>query len=295
MTFVRFPPPAGPLILSTDSRAASMAGIASWSACRPVSRAARATGWWFVRLLGPRFLPLPRIEWDPPFTQEEWSSLMSKWEEALGEIVGFAVYERSQAERSGLLLLVVGTSGPTGFIKVRPSGDTSLERSALSAAAAARGVTCPRVIDSGEVGEWTYLVTTALPSGLHRPAGPVPVPAVAAAISQALAALPRPESVPPDWEPLHGDFGPWNLREHRGDLFLFDFEHAGWAPVQADLTFYASASAALGLAIPAVERGTVGPAAEYWLARLPERMSSGQRDQSLLHGMMRYLQTLSAG
>jgi hypothetical protein len=92
---------------------------------------------------------------------------------------------------------------------------------------------------------------------------------------------------------MHGDFAPWNLREQGGDLFLFDFEHVGWAPSQSDLVFYAAASAAMGLPAPSLDSGAVGPAIEYWLTRLPRRMGPARRDQLLLRGMVRYLQVLS--
>ena len=296
MTHIRFPPPAGSIILPTHSRAACLAGIASWSACRPVSRAVRAASWWFVRGFGPRLLPFPRTEWVPNFPVREWQELVARWRALLGPVEAFAVYEPAQTGRQGLALLAIGSTGPSGFIKVRPVGQASVEGMALSAASTARTVMCPQVVDVGEVGEVSYLVTTAFPSGLHRPPKPGRVPAVVEDVSRSLAVVPRPESVPHDWEPMHGDFAPWNLREQRGmGLLLFDFEHAGWAPPKADLVFYAAACSALGITIPALDGRPLSSAVEYWSTRLPIRMGERGRDQRLLRGMMGYLGSLSSG
>jgi thiamine kinase-like enzyme len=60
---------------------------------------------------------------------------------------------------------------------------------------------------------------------------------VAADVAHALeGALDRPAEILPHWRPMHGDLVPWNLREDdRGQLWLMDWEDAGWGPPLADL------------------------------------------------------------
>jgi aminoglycoside phosphotransferase (APT) family kinase protein len=78
---------------------------------------------------------------------------------------------------------------------------------------------------------------------------------------------------------MHGDFVPWNLREDsQGQLWLLDWEDAGWGPPLADLVRYAVAYHSLGwnrpARIAAVVAQTVGveslPAlaevASFWLS-----------------------------
>jgi hypothetical protein len=215
---------------------------------------------------------------------------VDRWRALLGPIQAFAVYEPAQAGRQSLALLAVGSNGAIGFIKVRPVGQASVEEIALSAASGVGTVTCPQVIGAGELGEVSYLVTTAFPSRLHRPPKPGRVPAVIEEVGDSLGAISRPASIPNDWEPMHGDFAPWNLREQRGlGLILFDFEHTGWAPPKADLIFYAAACSALGMTIPSVDVQAASSAANYWLTRLPVRMGESRRDQRLFRGMMSYL------
>jgi len=91
-------------------------------------------------------------------------------------------------------------------------------------------------------------------------------------IQSGLAALPRPAEIPQHWEPMHGDFTPWNLRQQRnGNLFLIDWEDAGWAPPGADQVYYRGAERVLG-------RDSVVPAysesRNYWIQRLQERRIS---------------------
>ena len=45
--------------------------------------------------------------------------------------------------------------------------------------------------------------------------------------------------IPSHWQPIHGDLVPWNLREdNEGQLWLLDWEDAGWGPPLADYVRY---------------------------------------------------------
>jgi hypothetical protein len=60
-----------------------------------------------------------------------------------------------------------------------------------------------------------------------------------------LAETLQPECSPPagNWEPVHGDLTPWNLRTRPdGNRVLFDWEDAGWGPPFADLVRHLSTS-----------------------------------------------------
>ena len=51
--------------------------------------------------------------------------------------------------------------------------------------------------------------------------------------------LPPAVGIPPHWRPIHGDYVPWNLREDSsGQLWLLDWEDAGWGPPLADFVRY---------------------------------------------------------
>ena len=71
------------------------------------------------------------------------------------------------------------------------------------------------------------------------------------------------------WEPMHGDFTPWNLRTKRNQsLFLIDWEDAGWAPPGADEVYYRVVERVLGKAavVPRLDE----PRA-FWIERLHKR------------------------
>jgi glycosyltransferase involved in cell wall biosynthesis/thiamine kinase-like enzyme len=85
---------------------------------------------------------------------------------------------------------------------------------------------------------WSVREFEPLPR-FHRPARwePERIRQVAADISRALEGrFERPANTPSHWLPMHGDLVPWNLREdERGQLWLLDWEDAGWGPRLADL------------------------------------------------------------
>ena len=63
--------------------------------------------------------------------------------------------------------------------------------------------------------------------------------------------LARPPDLPAHWRPIHGDYVPWNVREDdRGELWLLDWEDAGWGPPLTDLVRYVVAYHSLGWSSP---------------------------------------------
>ncbi len=71
-----------------------------------------------------------------------------------------------------------------------------------------------------------------------------------------------------DLWPMHGDLTPWNLRADRdGQLALFDWEHAGWGPLHADLVRYCVTSvdgADRFARLPEGVRVEAADAVEHW-------------------------------
>lgn len=103
-------------------------------------------------------------------------------------------------------------------------------------------------------GSWSVREFEPLPQ-FHRPArwDPERIRQVAADVSRTLeGTFERPQNVPPHWLPMHGDLVPWNLREdQRGQLWLLDWEDAGWGPPFADLFRFMVAHHSLGWGNPA--------------------------------------------
>jgi hypothetical protein len=89
----------------------------------------------------------------------------------------------------------------------------------------------------------------ALTPQLHRAPRNPPLGLITAEIQRALASLPRADGTPAHWQPIHGDFAPWNLRRvTSGRLVLINWEDVSWGPPGADEVFYRATQSALGLA-----------------------------------------------
>jgi glycosyltransferase involved in cell wall biosynthesis/thiamine kinase-like enzyme len=141
---------------------------------------------------------------------------------------------------------------------------------------------------------WSVRQYEPLPS-LHGPAkwDPERIRRVAEDVSFALEGLfPKPARTPKHWRPIHGDFVPWNLREDsQGQLWLLDWEDAGWGPPLADLVRYVVAYHSLGWMSPVriaeTVRRTIGAGsvdalaeiASFWLSH--PNFQAGPHDVTL--------------
>ena len=166
---------------------------------------------------------------------------------------------------------------PRVFVVVDPHGRTNLT-DRIRSTHSFRVITC---VDSFSYENWSVRLYEPLPR-LHRPArwDASRIRLVSEEASEALEQLlPRGEGIPSHWRPMHGDFVPWNLREDSlGQLWLLDWEDAGWGPPFADFVRYVVAYHSLGWTRPAsiadIVAQTVGlpslPAltevASYWLS-----------------------------
>jgi len=247
-----------------------------------------SAAWALVSLFGPRVLPGGARPWTPPVPAQTWDELCASWREQTGPFDSFAVYQRVQRERGGVAVLLLHEGNPTAFVKLRSDGATELEHELLVLRALweyrPRSFVVAEPLGTGHVGGWSYLAMSALPARRHRPPNGPPIGLIAREIEAALAGLPRPESVPAHWRPMHGDLTPWNLRRLAdGRLVLFDWETAAWGPPQADEVLYRATAEASG-GQPAGTSDAV-EAIDYWIDRVVGRRVRGMRDQRLIKAL----------
>jgi hypothetical protein len=233
--------------------------------------------WALVTLAGPRALPGRSAAWEPPLPDVQWQELESALRQAVGQYDAHTVYERRRG-REGLLMLLLRSGRPIGFLKARHESPDEIdrERRALEALEATppSSFDAPRVVGAGDIGGWQYVITSAMPAGMHRMIKGLPPAVIHSDIAAALAALPRPDGTPDHWTPFHGDFTPWNLRRFRtGKPWLIDWEESGWAPPGADAVFYRASAYAIGRATDdaAFEHDE---AAAFWFEKMRQRTAA---------------------
>jgi hypothetical protein len=214
----------------------------------------------------------------------------------VGRYDAHTVYERRRG-REGLLMLLLRSGRPIGFVKARHDSPAEIdrERRALEALEAAPPMAfhAPRVVGAGELSGWQYVVTSAMPAGMHRMVKGVPPEAIHDEIEAALQVLPKPEDTPEHWMPFHGDFTPWNLRRFRSGLpWLIDWEESGWAPPGADALFYRASAYAIGRAVDD-KPFEQDEAAAFWFERMQRRtadnVAAGLELRPLDHGLLEAL------
>lgn len=263
-----FPPRAEYLKIPVSSRAAALAGLGIYPACRPRAvwtvRALKVA----VKLFGPRILPGSVASWTPPMESDLWAALVNRWRAELGKFDTTAVYKR--AFRPGFALLLLSQGHPVAFLKVRNTEAGVMDEvRALKAIAQfqPRAFSAPVLRAVGSVQDWAYFATAPFPAESHRVPEDPPIDLVLDEIQAALSDLPRPPGSPDHWQPMHGDLTPWNLRQGKnGNLYLFDWEHAGWGPPGADEVLYRAVQIALGLGDSGRPDGQ--EAIQYWTERI---------------------------
>jgi thiamine kinase-like enzyme len=70
---------------------------------------------------------------------------------------------------------------------------------------------------------------------------------------------------------MHGDLTAWNLRRAGGDLWLVDWEDAGFGPPGADDAYFRATRALVRNTDPGTASGEV---VEFWRARVAARSST---------------------
>ncbi len=293
-SFKNFPPGWENIKVPTSSRRAMLAGIATYAPCLPKGIWGQRAVAALVRIAGPRALPGKSFEWQPPLPEPDWTQLVAVIKDAIGPYDAHSVYERRRG-RPGLLMLFMRAGRPIGFLKARQGTGEAIarERLALEAieGAAPRSFAAPRLLTAGEIGgDWTFVLTSAMPPGIHRMLPTGPPLEIHRDVAVALGGLPKPEGTPSHWEPFHGDFTPWNLRRFReGPPWLIDWEESGWGPPEADAAFYYASSHAIGRAVGPQPAVTDEVRAFWWdrvRARTAANLEAGRELRPLDYGLL---------
>jgi hypothetical protein len=249
-----------------------------------------------VSLLGPRALIGRSAPWQP-MSRDAWETLAFRWRTTLGAFDEVAGYQRTDASRGGVALLLLDQDRPVAFVKLQPGQSPAIEAEARATDLAWRGAPAtfrvPGLLDAGDVGGWSFCAVEALPPRIHRMPADPPLRQIGRDLDRVLGGVPRPSGTPAHWRPMHGDFTPWNLRElDRGVFYLIDWEHVAWGPPSADEVLYRATAIALGRT-PAGQLDGAGEAIEFWRSRIAPRPGDA-RDKRLDRAILRALDAMPA-
>lgn len=294
--YKRFPPGRGAVMLPLSSRAGAQAALAMYAAVRPRAVLAQRVARMAIALFGARILPGRAAEWRRPIGDASWRELLRRWHDELGDFDSMAVYERGHENRPGAALLLLRGGTAVAFVKVRSTDVESLvnETRALEMVwrAQPRSFSVARPLASGEQDGWHYFAMAPMPPLLHSMPHDPPLESVMGELRSALANAPRPPGTPEHWEPMHGDFTPWNLRETRtGELTLVDWEYSGWGPPGADEMLYRASSAAVTGRAPG--RADRHEAIHFWIDRMSAWPETQDRDGRLVRAVIHALRELA--
>jgi hypothetical protein len=224
-----------------------------------------------------------------PLDAETWTALV---ESLRGNGLRFdevALYTRTQRSRGSFALLAIDGGESAAFVRVGSPESIDKECHALALLETSRlqAFDFPRLLARGSIGPMGYAAFTVALDGLHRPAKYQSVEGILAEVRESLRRLPHPPGMPAHWEPMHGDFTPWNVREVSGGggPVLVDWESAAWGPPGADGVMHYAASRALGLQTSHQPQSP--EAARFWIERLEP--ATNKRDARLGAGLMRHL------
>lgn len=292
MKYGHLPPPGGPVLAPMASSNTFKTAMSLWAPCRPLSTAVQTLVW---RLAGVGTWLLPTLREDLVLNDliDGWEPLATRLTEELGPFDQVALYRPTQASRTGFAVLLIANGGPFAFVKVGPVGEvranedpSSTQALVLSAVAGSKSFWSPRPVASGQDGTWSFLAMEPLPRAIHRPCRGTQFPDMMDEIESRLSAVLPKRGVPSTWRPMHGDLGPWNLRDVVGmGPALVDWEHVGWGPPGADWVFFSAACSALGLRVDSPVAFSQD-AVDFWTDEIPKRFGTGQRDQRLADGML---------
>ncbi|WP_372921871.1 phosphotransferase family protein [Roseovarius sp.] len=218
---------------------AALAGLALYETRKLRQRALVLTGRLSLSL---RLGALMRArEWPAAVNTEWWHRwLADVAEPAVGRIERIAMSLFGDRQTA---LLMDHHGRPLGFSKVWPGrksysgleNETAILK-ALEIDPPLRFRT-PRILAHGVLNDHVYQLFTPLPEGRqrHPPPDPGLIASVIDEVQAKLAALPKPADSPAHHVMGHGDFTLRNLRLAADrNLWIFDWEYAGWTPRLAD-------------------------------------------------------------
>lgn len=264
------------MLLPLDNRAAAAAGVTMYTVSKPAVQAAQRLAFALVARLGARALPGRLTRWQPGLSEDVWAELVRQWRHACGPVEGIAIYQRRQAARDGLTAVLTRARTPVGVVKVRAELSTlAREQDALALVGAARPQTfaVPAPLGVGEVDGIAWSAQSCVFTRPHRPVMDLP-DGLTDELAAALAGLDA--DLPAGWLPGHRDLSPWNLRrDHRGQVWLFDWEDCGPTPRDGDQAYFWGT--AQFIAHRALPRG-LDPEALRWALELIQHRTAGHPD-----------------
>lgn len=241
-----FPRPGAGVLLPVSDRRAAALGVTMYTASKPRVILAQRVACRLIAGLGARVLPGARQLVELPCSPEEWSGMARQWGDLVGPVATFAVYRRREVSRTGLTMIGVDAQGsPLGVVKLRPAGGSLVaEQRALAAVQAAAPSTfrAPRDIGSGSYDGWHWSIQETVFTRPHEPVFEAPE-----GLFDEIREIVRGLVEPGPGQPSHGDVSPWNLRrDHRGQVWLYDWENVGLLPPESDRTYLAVSARVLG-------------------------------------------------
>lgn len=236
----------------------------------------QVSGWLASRAVG--LVPGKDVEWSAPFAGDEFRGWLAAISTATGGmpkswVVHLPVDRR---RRRFNLLLLDHEHRPSAFAKFTMNPPSVLANAAmarLSDKPPDRSWT-PIQLAAGELGDFSYLLTTAMPRGPHGPAklGARDRRMILDELQDRLHGI----ATPPDVV-VHGDFAPWNVRAlSSGKVAVVDWEQATGGPIAADELWYLACSLSARAAGPqtitpklsSYSRIDLVTAAHFWLEKL---------------------------
>ena len=288
VTFRRYPPTLGHVLLPAAPRSAALAGSTLYTAARTRGLLAQRLGRGMLRAFGTSWLPTADPA-DVPLLPEHREALVVLLADHGLRPESIAVYTRTQDARSGgYAVLVISDARPVGFVRVGTPSELELECRALELLDIIGPKTFrhPRLLGRTSLGTVDLVLHTAVLDGYHRPPRRPPLDEIVREVQSALSGLPKPPDTPSHWVPMHGDFTPWNLRRTGSGLSLIDWESVGWGPPLADQVLYGATSKAVGLR--RLASGLSSEASAFWLERIGKAGNS--RDARLRRRLLEILE-----
>lgn len=293
-TFLRFPPRWQNVLVPCGGSRAAALGMTLYAASKPAPLVAHYALWAVARLSTGRVLPPGRREtWAAPVPQDVLAALCGQWSEAVGGAGdGIAVYERLQAARTAMTVLVCA-GARSMLVRVREDPAELVRERSVSVAAQGRprsAFAVPALVGEGEAGGWHWTGYAVMSTRPHRPLYRLPRHAGARISDLVEAAVPRPPGTPTHWRGAHCDVTPWNLRRGGGRTWLIDWEEAAWAPPGTDQLYLRATVAAMGRrpirpdSVPAADEE-----ARTFCVELLEQRSASSREDHLRKRMLRAL------
>ncbi|MFV2069617.1 MAG: phosphotransferase, partial [Pirellulales bacterium] len=267
LEFRRYPPTLGHVLLPAGDRSAALVGSTLYTAARTRGLLAQRLGRGVLRAFGTSWLPTADPG-DIPLLPEHREALVPLLADQGLRPESIALYTRTQEDRKGYSVLLIGDAKPVGFVRIGTPGELDLECQALELVDTMGPKTFryPRLLGRSSSESFDLVLYTVVLEGFHRPPSRPPLDRIIGEIQSALGGLPKPPETPGHWVPMHGDLTPWNLRQTGGRLSLIDWESAGWGPPLADQVLYGAASEALGRRRPASDWNP--EACSFWLERI---------------------------